>query len=289
MMRCPFCHGGIETREQGVRCKRCQAPHHGACWQEHGNKCSVYGCRSTENAPLTTLGAARIVIAAGKHAIGDALENAHERLGGKSVVLLFMLSCSVVGLGLAPFLYHVHASRKVEVEIVLGALFAILTTWIAGLLYRGAEIEHDLDVQVGERDLKSYYFFARNNSGSGPGRGCTDLNGCDLGGCNGTGTELDAVIGGIILIVLAVVVIFVVLPLVAWLAVEVLLPCIVIAVYGALYGALAFAVNKQEELKGRLIPCVLRALFYAGVYTGIVGVVIAMAFKVFHLNASLPR
>lgn len=276
MMRCPFCLAGIEQREDGLRCKRCQAPHHTACWQEHGGKCSVYGCASVEHKPLDAAGAARIVIAAGKHAIGGALANARERLGGMSVVALFTLSCLVPGLGLAPFLYHVHASRKVEVEVVLGSLFVILATWITALLYRGAEIHDDLSVKVGERHIRDYYFFAPRGSGG-------NLSGCG-DGCSG-GSDVDGIIGGIILVLLAVVVLLIVLPFVAWVAVEVLLPCIVIAIYGALYGALAFAVNKQEELAGKLGACVRRALFYATVYTGLVGILIAVGFKLFHMHA----
>jgi len=282
MMRCPFCHGGIEKLEDGVRCKRCHAPHHLGCWDEFGQKCSVYGCSSTEHVPLTKLGAARIVLAAGQKAVTRTLANARERLGGKSVVTLFLLSCFVPGLGLAPLLYGVHASRKVDIEVVFGSLFVILATWITALLYRGVTLQDDLQVKVGERDVKTYMFFTPGGSGGSSG-GCSDV-----GGCIGGSGDLDGIIAGILVVVVAILVLLVVLPVIAWLAVEVLFPCIVIAVYGTLYGALAFAVNRQGALAGRFGAALFRGVVFALLYTGFVATLLGVGYKLFHLHAKLP-
>jgi hypothetical protein len=277
MMRCPFCHDGIERREEGVRCARCQAPHHRACFEEHG-KCSIWGCGATKTKALEgVVATARVVIAAGKGAVTGALRRARQTIGGKSVVALFLLSCAVTGLGLAPFLYRVHASRKVEVEVVLASLFVILAAWIAALLYRGVEVEHDLALQVGEKKPGDYFFFMRNTDMSG-------CSGCGPGSVDGcaTGTELDAILGTMLLILVAAVVILVVLPLVAWLAVEVLYPCAILAIYFTLYGALAFAVNGQQEKEGRLLPCVGRAVLYSAIYTGMVTLLMTVSVRLFH-------
>ncbi len=283
MMRCPYCHAGIETREEGVRCARCQAPHHQACWTEYG-KCCVYGCGATENKLLGKLGTARIAIAAGRNAVKLALVGARERLGGKSVVALFALSCAVPGLGI-PFLYHTHASPKVDLEFVLGGLFLVLATWITALLYRGSHLTDDVALKVGERGLGSYYFFMSSGSGSGARSGCGNPGCGDVGGCSGGSGGADEILGAIVVAVLAVAVVVVVLPFVAWLAVEVLYPCVVLAVYFALYGALAFAVNDQQDLAGKLFPCLARALRYAFLYTSVVAALILVAVRLFHAFA----
>lgn len=41
--RCPFCHLDVAVEQTGWRsCRRCQARHHGACWDE-GKRCSACG------------------------------------------------------------------------------------------------------------------------------------------------------------------------------------------------------------------------------------------------------
>jgi hypothetical protein len=278
MMRCPFCHGGIDDLAEGVRCAKCQAPHHLACWTEYG-KCSVFGCGSTAHKTLTRLGTAHVVIAAGRRSVSGALAAARLRLGGKSVVALFALSATIAGLGVAPLLYHVHASRKVELEILLGGVFALLAGWIVGLLHQGAELQDDLALRVGARSPGQYYFFMDNTGVSG----CSGRN---LDGCgNVSSTDADGILGGILVILVVIVVIFVVLPFVAWLAVEVLFPCLVLAVYCTLYSALAFAVNGQQALAGRFLACLRRAVLYALAYTAVVGLVIGVGVRLFHAFA----
>jgi hypothetical protein len=289
MMRCPYCHAGIESRDDGVRCARCQAPHHRVCWTEYG-KCCVYGCGATENRLLGKLGTARIVLAAGKNAVKLALVGARERLGGKSVVALFALSCAVPGLALAPLLHHVHASHKVDYEFLLGGLFLVLATWITALLYRGSHLEDDMNLKVGERGLGTYYFFMPASS-SGSASGCGDPGCGSMRGCSSSSSGssslggADEFLGAILIAILAVIIIIVVLPFVAWLAVEVLYPCVVLAVYFALYGSLAFAVNNQQDLAGKLFPCLLRSLRYAFLYTSVVAALILVAVKLFHAFA----
>jgi hypothetical protein len=280
MTFCSYCRDPIAEHEIGVQCTQCWTPHHENCWKQNGGKCVTAGCGSVTSRIPGKLAPARQALAVGRTILADAYENARERFGGKTTVLLFSLSSAVAGLGLAPLLYAVHASRRVELEVVFGGLFAVLTIWITVLLYRGAQLEDDLDMKLAERSLGDYYgVFGRTDAPSG----C--VSGNDFSGCGGS--DLDGVVGGIVLVVAIVVLIFVVLPLVAWLAVEIVFPLSVLAIYGTLYHALAFAVNGRESLQGRLSASLLRALGFALIYTTVVAAVMGAAVGAFH-GASLP-
>ncbi|MBI3723970.1 hypothetical protein HY251_08470 [bacterium] len=292
--RCPYCHADIETRPDGVRCAKCGSAHHLSCWEEH-KKCSVFGCEGTEHRPLGALETARVIVRVGREAMSDALETARERLGGKSTVGLFGLSVLVTGMGVTPLLYHRHASAKVDIEVVLGALFVILWVWITALLYRGAKIEDDLTLRPLQATPGDYYkrIFGKDPtaggcsgcfSGSGGSSGSSG-SGCDLGGCGSAGGDLEGILVLIVVVVALGILIFVVFPLVAWLAVEIVFPMIVLGTYGALYAALAFAVNSAEAVKGKIVLCIIRATGYAFLYTAIVGVVIGMGIKAYHVYA----
>ena len=192
-------------------------------------------------------------------------------------MLLFLLSSAVAGLGAAPLLYAVHASAKLDIEVVLGGLFVILAAWIAVLVYRGAKIDDDVEIQFGARGPGEYL--------GGVGKTLGDnWTGCgDLGGCS-TGSELDGIIGVIMAIVAILIIIFVVLPLVAWLAVEVVFPLAVLVVYGTLYHALAFAVNDAERFKGNLGGSLLRGLGFALLYTSMIALILGAFVGAFHGN-----
>lgn len=276
-LRCPFCHAPIELISDGVQCAGCAAAHHKACWDEHGGKCSVFGCGSTRHRPLGKLAPARIALAAGRFAVASAIKEARERLGGKSTVVLFALSCIVSGLGAAPLLYRLHASRKVEIEFLLGGLFAILFVWITALLYRGAHLEDDLTLRPVERGPGDYFWIKRVPGGS------------DLSGCNGcgdvgcAGADLEGLVVGVAVLAAIVLLVVVVLPLVAWLAVEVVFPIVVLSVYFTLYSALAFAVNRHESMAGKLGACMARALGYSALYTAVVALVLAAGVQAFSM------
>jgi len=50
-LRCPFCHCGIDPRDQIIRCGKCRTIHHTSCWFENQH-CSIFAC--TGEAYLTT-------------------------------------------------------------------------------------------------------------------------------------------------------------------------------------------------------------------------------------------
>lgn len=266
MSRCPFCRDAIAEKADGVECAKCGTPHHGSCWTEHGGRCTIAGCGSPTSRPLRALATARRAIAIGREVVAGAYENARERFGGKTTVALFLVSGLVAGLGVAPLLYTAHASKKVDVEVVLGALFAVLAAWITVLLYRGAELEDDYDVRIGQ---------------SSPGDFPVNLTAGDIDA--GSGGCAEAILGVVISVILAVV-ISVLFPVVAWLAVDIVFPLLALAIYGTLYHALAFAVNGRESLEGRLGASLLRGIGFAALYTGGIGGLIAAAVAAFHAN-----
>jgi hypothetical protein len=285
MPRCPSCQAEIATRTEGVRCTKCAAAHHRACWEQNG-KCSIMGCEATAHRPMTKLATARVAVNVGRQLLSDALETARERLGGKSTVGLFFISCCATGLGVGPLLYGTHASRKVDLEVVLGAVFAILAAWITGLLYRGAQLEDDLTLRPLEKGPSAYMplFGGVGNSGGGSGGGGSGCSGTDLNGCGNTGgSDAEGIIVLIFAVIALALIVFVVLPLVAFLAVEIVFPVVVIATYGTLYGALAFAVNGHESLKGRFFAALGRGVFFAAFYTGLLAAVLVAGVKVFHM------
>ena len=89
---CPFCKEALEARSDGVRCAECATPHHEACWGEAGGRCTTLGCGSEEHRPFTRRAAGRIVLKAGRRAVGHAVKRAHERLGASSLLILFLLT-----------------------------------------------------------------------------------------------------------------------------------------------------------------------------------------------------
>jgi len=42
-LRCPYCHCGIEPRDEIIRCSKCRTIHHTSCWFENQH-CSVFAC-----------------------------------------------------------------------------------------------------------------------------------------------------------------------------------------------------------------------------------------------------
>lgn len=273
-MKCPFCHDEIASPAAGVACRKCGTAHHSECWTDYG-KCTIQGCGSTESGPIKAFAAARRAIAIGRTITREAYEAARERFGGKSTVGLFVVTATVVGLGAAPLLYGVHASTKVDIELVLGGLFLLLWIWIATLVYRGATLEDDLDVQIAARTPADYY---SKLGGGSDLSGCGSLDGCGSGGAS----DLEGILGGVIAIVAILIIIFVVLPFVAWIAVEVVFPFLVLVVYGVLYHALAFAVNSDESQAGDLGRALLRGFGFAFFYTALVAVVIGAFVGAFH-------
>jgi hypothetical protein len=268
--RCPYCHDAIH---EGVACKSCGTPHHLDCWRENG-RCTTAGCGSTSHGDKKPVSAARRSLSLArkaKKALVQALENARERFGGKTVVGLFLLASAITGLGLAPLLYHVHASKKVDIGVVLGAVFAILAGWITTLLYRGAALEDDLQLEVAAGSVGDYY---------------DRLSGVEI-----TTSSSPDPIGFLVEIVLSLlfsIVVSAVLPLVAWFAVEVLFPLAVLSVYVTLYNALALAVNGAESFRGRFLASLARGTCFSALYTGIVGLILLVAFFAFHANLRAP-
>jgi hypothetical protein len=41
---CPYCRSSLEETESSVRCFLCKTPHHDACWQINGSRCTVFQC-----------------------------------------------------------------------------------------------------------------------------------------------------------------------------------------------------------------------------------------------------
>ncbi len=269
-VRCPFCHDAITSRADAVRCGRCAAPHHRECWSEHQGACSVHACGGTDARPFTRRSAARIVVVAGKQAVGHVLEEASDRLGARSVVALLLVSLGAVALATGWLARPFVPTLAGRVEVSLVGVFVVMAAWITGLLHRGARLHDDLDLKVASTDVGAYYRRLwggltgerEGGGGGGCGDGCNGCNGC--GTVDGEGLVLLLVIGVLVLALLAVA------PLVAWIAVELVFPLVVLAVYGVLYGALALAVHAGDAYKGRLGACALRGALFAAAYTGLV-------------------
>ncbi|MCO5171851.1 MAG: hypothetical protein M9894_36590 [Planctomycetes bacterium] len=270
-VRCPYCKDAIAARADGVRCARCATPHHAECWTEHRGSCSVHGCGGTERRPFTRRSAARIVVGAGRHAVREVLAEARGRLGGKTTVALLLLSVGAAGLGTGLAARALVPAPGAGLPVALGSVFAALFAWIATLLYRGDRLHDDLDVQVAAADVGSYYRRLwgglTGERGGGAEGGCLEA-GCH--GCAGGGEALAvlAVVGVLLVVVLALA------PLAAWLAVELVFPIVALAIYNLLYAALALAVHAGDAYRGRLLACVARGALFAGVYTGVVALLI---------------
>lgn len=267
--RCPFCRAAIEQRRDGVRCSRCATPHHGACWEENRGRCTVAGCGGTDPRPFTRSAATRIVIGAGR----AALRETNRRLGGKTVVGLLCLSGLTLGLAGGALAIPLTSSPHERLAAGLGALFLVLATWITALIYRGSQLEDDMDLQVAGQDVGSYYRRLWSGIGMGDaGSGCADL-GCS--GCGGLDAEglvlLPVLVAVAFLIGLAILLVG---PLLAWLALELVWPLIALAVYWVLHAALALAVNGNHGAEGRLGAALLRGVPFAFGYTAVVGLVI---------------
>lgn len=50
-LRCPYCHCGIDPRDEIIRCSKCRTIHHTSCWFENQH-CSIFAC--TGEAYLTS-------------------------------------------------------------------------------------------------------------------------------------------------------------------------------------------------------------------------------------------
>lgn len=272
-VRCPFCHDAIASRADGVRCGRCAAPHHRECWDEHERTCSVHACGGTEARPFTRRSAARIVVVAGKQAVGHALEETRDRLGAKSIVALLCVSIGAVALATGWLARPYVPSLAGRIEVSLLGVFVVMATWLTTLLHRGARLHDDLELSVASTDVTAYYQrlwsgLTGERTGDGGGGGCADPGCSGCGGVDGEGVLLLLVIGVVVLALLAVA------PLVAWIAVELVYPLVVLAIYGVLYGALALAVHAGDTYRGRLWPCLLRGALFAAVYTGLVAALV---------------
>jgi hypothetical protein len=46
LLRCPYCFGGFDPGDAVIRCSRCSASHHKACWNEN-HHCSVFACNGS--------------------------------------------------------------------------------------------------------------------------------------------------------------------------------------------------------------------------------------------------
>lgn len=267
---CPYCKEDFQTRADGVRCAECATPHHEACWDEVGGTCTVLGCTSRSHLPFTRRAAGKIVVKAGRQAAAQVVSRARERLGGKSLVGLFLFSVMIAALPLWPALYQFRAKPLVQLQVVVAAVFVLLLAWITALLYRGPELTHDLAVEVADDGLGSYYSRLWDGLGmrGGGGSGCGDLSGCS----NVSSGEDALGLLVVLLVVLGVAVaLLVVLPLVAWLALELIGPVVVLGVYWVCYGGLVLAAGRSPGLRGRFLPCLVRGLFFAALYTSIVG------------------
>jgi hypothetical protein len=42
-LRCPYCHCGIDPRDEIISCSKCRTIHHTSCWYEN-QQCSVFAC-----------------------------------------------------------------------------------------------------------------------------------------------------------------------------------------------------------------------------------------------------
>ena len=64
-LRCPFCHGALDLREDVTDCGTCQTTHHRECFTEAGG-CTVFGCAGAGHA-LKRRGRARAKVSQGPH------------------------------------------------------------------------------------------------------------------------------------------------------------------------------------------------------------------------------
>lgn len=278
-VRCPYCHDAIATRADGVRCGRCAAPHHRECWDEHERTCSVHACGGTEARPFTRRSAARIVVVAGKQAVGHVLEEARDRLGAKSIVALLLLSVAAVALATGWLARPYVPTLAGRIEVSLLGVFVVMTAWLTVLLHRGARLHDDLELQVASTDVAAYYQrlwggLTGERNGGGGGGGCGDPGCGGCGSVDGEGVLLLLVIGLLVLALLAVA------PLVAWIAVELVYPIVVVAIYSLLYGALALAVHAGDAYRGRPWASLLRGALFSALYTGLVAGLVELGQRV---------
>jgi hypothetical protein len=212
-------------------------------------------------------GRARRAVAKRRTEITDAYGSARERFGGKTTIGLFLLSVVVTGMGVAPLLYKIHSSSRIDIAAVLGALFATLLAWMTVLLYRGAHLADDYGPKVAEGSPAE---FAMSSAGD-------NLEVSGEGGC--AGVVLDLVLGLVITLVLSTI-----FSIAAWIAAEIVFPLLVLIVYGTLYHALALAVNTSVSLKGRLVASCVRAVGFSALYTAVVGAIVAVAVAAFRVK-----
>lgn len=270
-VRCPFCREPIAARKDGVRCTRCATPHHDACWRENQGRCTVAGCAGQSTLPFTRRAASRIVVAAGRTALRDT----RERLGGKTAVLLLLVStAAVVGMSELAAVSVLEPAREVRLGVGLGGLFLVLLVWITTLVQRGTRLEDDLQVSVAAEGVDSYYRRLLRGVGLGDAAGEALQLGCEPG-CLALDAE-GLVLLPVILVVLVVggLLVMALGPLLAWVALELVYPLLVLAVYGLLYAALALAVHTHPDQRGRPGLALLRGLLYATLYTGLVGLLL---------------
>jgi Prokaryotic RING finger family 1 len=64
-LRCPYCHCGIDPRDEIIRCSKCRTIHHTSCWFENQH-CTIFACTGeaflSSSLPIFTQIAAPIVL-----------------------------------------------------------------------------------------------------------------------------------------------------------------------------------------------------------------------------------
>lgn len=50
---CPYCRAVPGKDDSVMVCPTCKTAQHADCWRDNGDKCSVYGCKTSQPAPLS--------------------------------------------------------------------------------------------------------------------------------------------------------------------------------------------------------------------------------------------
>jgi hypothetical protein len=154
-----------------------------------------------------------------------------------------------------------HLPRWVEMEVVLGAWWLIVTAVLSTLLYRGYRLKDDWAFTSPLRSL-----WAKDPPRPGaPARekGSSWNGGCDPG-CGDFGCSSAADEG--ILIVIGVVVIAILLFGAGWVLVEIAMPLVLFAVYSGMVAALKRVAHDRHGCEGDLAKAIPWGAFWASLY-----------------------
>jgi hypothetical protein len=182
--------------------------------------------------------------------IRRVVQAASPKISGRATALVVALSF-VAAAAVVPA--SLKLARWVEVEIVLGAWWAMVATTLTVMLYRGFRI----------RDDYVYFLPWSSPPGAKKGFGGIDL---DLTGCGGSGCDGCSSDGEGLVIALAVGAALIVAFGAAWILVELALPLFFLVFYALFMRAIARVANDRHECEDDLARSVGYGLLWATVY-----------------------